>query len=92
MYNINYLFVFFRVNKKVVKVKECKQSVLRLRLPRVHALLECHPKNILMGTWRRTCLNHLQHQKMQEIKIKLIEMTTGTEIVSCIDSLRALNF
>lgn len=83
MYDINYFF--FRVNRKVVKAKECKQLVLRQRLPRAHVLLECCPRTILKGMWSRTCLNHHQQRKTREIKIKLIEMTSGTEIVSSID-------
>jgi len=73
----------YRVNRKVVKVKECKQSVLRLRLPRAHALQECLPRTILKGTWSQIYLNQQQLRKIQEIKTKHIEMIT-VETVSYI--------
>jgi len=83
---------FCRVNRKVVKVKEYKQSVLRLRLPRARVLQECLLKTILKGTWNQTYLNRQLHQKIQEIKTKRTEMTIGIEIVSYINIIYMVDF
>jgi len=72
----------YRVNKKVVKVKEYKQLVLKLRLPRAHALQECPLKTIQKGTWSQIYLKYQQLQKIQEIKIKHTEMIGEVERVS----------
>lgn len=72
----------YRVNRKVIKVKEYKQSVLRLRLLRGRALQECLLKTILKGTWSQIYLSHRRQRKIQEIKTKHIETITDVEIVS----------